>query len=98
MFFVRGLSSNRKEVLINPDQVLYVCPAGFLRKKSALMLTHSKRLVVDQDTQIVRRLFEEYLAAVDSHHDSNAYHDDAHHDDSADTDKPVSWGRILKRH
>jgi hypothetical protein len=66
MFFVRGLSSRRQEVLINPDQVLYVRPAGFLGKKSALVFTHGKFLVVDQDTQTVRLRFEEYLNEVAS--------------------------------
>ncbi len=64
MFFVRGLSSRRQEVLINPDQVLYVRPAGLLGKKSALVLTHGKFLIVDQDTQTVQRRFEEYLQEV----------------------------------
>jgi hypothetical protein len=64
MFFVRGLSSMGKEVFVNPDQVLYVHPAGFLRKKTAIVLTHRKRLIVDQDTGTVRRRFEEYLKEV----------------------------------
>jgi hypothetical protein len=64
MFFVRGLSSYGKEVFINPDQVLYVCPAGLLRNKTALILTHRKRLIVDQDPQTVRLRFEDYLKDV----------------------------------
>ncbi len=61
MFFVRGLTSNGKEVLVNPDQVLYVGPAGSRTGKTALFLTHNKRLVVDQDTETVRQRFEDYL-------------------------------------
>ena len=64
MFFVRGLSSNGKEVFVNPDQVLYVCPAGLRRHKTALMMAHSRRLVVDQDTETVRQRFEDYLKDV----------------------------------
>jgi hypothetical protein len=64
MFFVRGLSSGGKEVLINPDQVLYVCPAGSLRNKAALVLTHRQRLIVDQDPETVRQRFEDYLKDV----------------------------------
>jgi hypothetical protein len=61
MFFVRGLSSYGKDVFVNPDQVLYVCQAGRLRKKTTLMLTHRSRLVVDQDAETVRQRFEDYL-------------------------------------
>jgi hypothetical protein len=61
MFFVRGLTSNGKEVFVNPDQVLYVRPAGFLRKKTLLVLTHRKRLIVDQSPETVERRFEDYL-------------------------------------
>ena len=64
MFFVRGLSSKGKEVFVNPDQVLFVRPAGLLRSKTALVLTHNKRLVVDQDPQTVRQRFEDYLSNV----------------------------------
>ena len=64
MFFVRGLSSRRQQVLINPDQVLYVRPAGLLGKRSALVLTHGKSLIVDQDTHTVQQRFEEYLNEV----------------------------------
>jgi hypothetical protein len=64
MFFVRGLSSNGKEVFVNPDQVLYVCPAGLRRHKAALVMAHNKRLVVDQDTETVRLRFEDYLKDV----------------------------------
>jgi uncharacterized protein YlzI (FlbEa/FlbD family) len=64
MFFVRGLSSNGKEVFVNPDQVLYVRSAGLLRKKTALVLTHGKRLIVDQDPKTVRQRFEDYLKEV----------------------------------
>lgn len=64
MFFVRGLSSCGKQVLVNPDQVLYVCPAGFRRHKTALVMAHNQRLVVDQDTESVRQRFEDYLKDV----------------------------------
>ena len=64
MFFVRGLSSYGREVFVNPDQVLYVCPAGLLRKKTALILAYSKRLIVDQDIQTVKQRFEDYLKDV----------------------------------
>jgi hypothetical protein len=59
MFFVRGLTSNHEEVLINPEQVLYVRPAG--RKKSALILAGSSRLILDQDPPTVGRLFEKFF-------------------------------------
>jgi uncharacterized protein YlzI (FlbEa/FlbD family) len=71
MFFVRGLSFNAKEVFVNPDQVLYVRPAGLLRKRTAIVLTHGKRLIVDQDTETVRQRFEEYLKDVISHEDDD---------------------------
>lgn len=61
MFFVRGLTARRKKVLINPDQVLYVRTVGILRPKTALVLTHNKRLVVDQDAETVMQRFEDYL-------------------------------------
>ena len=61
MFFVRGLTSNGKEVLVNPDQVLYVGPAGLRSAKTALILTHGKRLVVDES---VSQCFEDYLRDV----------------------------------
>jgi uncharacterized protein YlzI (FlbEa/FlbD family) len=64
MFFVRGLTSNGKEVLVNPDQVLYVGPAGLRSAKTALILTHGKRLVVDQDIESVSPCFEDYLRDV----------------------------------
>jgi hypothetical protein len=65
MFFVRGLSANGKEVFVNPDQVLYVRSTGvWRRRKTALVLTHRERLIVDQDAQTVRLRFEEYLAEV----------------------------------
>ena len=66
MFFVRGLSYHSKEVLINPDQVLYVRPGRLLRGKTVLVLTHRKRLKVDQDTETVRLRFEDYLNGVQS--------------------------------
>ncbi len=72
MFFVQGLSSYGKEVLVNPDQVLYVCPAGLLRSKTALVLTHRKRLIVDQDTQTVRQRFEDYLKDIVDTDDDDA--------------------------
>jgi uncharacterized protein YlzI (FlbEa/FlbD family) len=64
MFFVRGLSSNGKEVFINPDQVLYVRPAGLLRKKTALMMSNRKYLLVDQDIETFSQRFEDYLKDV----------------------------------
>jgi uncharacterized protein YlzI (FlbEa/FlbD family) len=66
MFFVQGLSSNGKEVYVNPDQVLYVRPARLRRSRSALVLTHRKRLIVDQDAETVRQRFEDYLKNVDT--------------------------------
>jgi hypothetical protein len=74
MFFVRGLSSNGKDVFINPDQVLYVCSAGLLRHRTALVMTHRIRLIVDQDAETVRRRFEDYLKDVVV---DGAYDDDA---------------------
>lgn len=67
MFFVRGLSYHSKEVLINPDQVLYVRPGGVLRGKTVLVLTHHRRVKVDQDTETVRLRFEDYLNGVEAH-------------------------------
>ena len=67
MFFVSGLSSNGKEVLINPDQVLYVSAAGLRRNKAALTMAHRKRLVVDQDPETVRQRFEDYLQQIVEH-------------------------------
>jgi hypothetical protein len=64
MFFVSGLSSNGKEVFVNPDQVLYVRSTHFRRGRTALILTHRKRLIVDQDPQTVRQRFEDYLKDV----------------------------------
>ena len=58
------MSSNGKEVFVNPDQVLYVCPAGLRRRKTALVMAHSKRLVVDQDTETIRQRFEDYLKEI----------------------------------
>jgi hypothetical protein len=51
MFFVPGLTSKGKEVLVNPDQVLYVSPSGAGGKKSILIMTHSQRLLVDQTSR-----------------------------------------------
>jgi hypothetical protein len=60
MFFVRGLTSNHKEVLLNPELVLYV--QGIGRKKSAVVLAHSsRRLILDQDPLIVEKRFEEFF-------------------------------------
>jgi hypothetical protein len=60
MFFVRGLTSNHKEVLLNPELVLYVHGIG--RKKSAVALAHSsRRLILDQDPLIVEKRFEEFF-------------------------------------
>ena len=79
MFFVCGLSRKGKEVLVNPDQVLYVRRARLFRHKTALILTHRRRLIVDQDTQTVRQRFEEYLHDVTghahTHHDLVSAHD-----------------------
>jgi hypothetical protein len=49
MFFVNGLTSNGKDVLVNPDQVLYVASSGLRKGKTALVLTHGQRLLVDQN-------------------------------------------------
>ena len=68
MFFVPGLTSKGKEVLVNPDQVLYVSPSGAGGKKSILIMTHSQRLLVDQDIETVKRRFEDYLNAVGDTH------------------------------
>ena len=58
--FVQGLTSKNKEVLINPEQVLYVCAVG--SKKSAVVLAHHPgRLIVDQDPARVKQLFDEFL-------------------------------------
>jgi hypothetical protein len=58
--FVQGLTSNHREVLINPEQVLYVCAVG--RKKSAVVLAHhAGRLIVDQDPARVKQLFDQFL-------------------------------------
>jgi hypothetical protein len=72
MFFVRGLSSRGKEIFVNPDQVLYVCPVGSLRNKAALVLTHRQRLIVDQDPETVRQKFEQYLKDVGGINDDDA--------------------------
>jgi hypothetical protein len=61
MFFVTGLTSDGREVFVNPDHVLYARPAGLLRKKTALIMAHRHRLVVDQDPPTVRQCFEQYL-------------------------------------
>jgi hypothetical protein len=58
--FIQGLTSNHKEVLINPEQVLYVCAVG--SKKSAVVLAHHPgRLILDQDPARVKELFDEFL-------------------------------------
>jgi hypothetical protein len=75
MFFVRGLSSQGKEVLINPDQVLYVRAGGLLRTGTVLILTHRKRLLIDQDTETVRQRFNDYLIEIATADDREA--DDA---------------------
>jgi len=72
MFFVRGLSCNGKAVLVNPDQVVYVCAAGFRHHKAALVLIHGKRLIVDQDTSTVGQRFEDYLKHVGETHGADA--------------------------
>jgi hypothetical protein len=76
MFFVRGLSSKGKEVFINPDQVLYVSPTGWQRKGTVLVMTHRKRLVVDQDPHTVRQRFEDYLNEIVTADDPAADDDD----------------------
>ena len=58
--FVQGLTSKHKEVLINPELVLYVCAVG--KKKSAVVLAHHPGcLIVDQDPARVKQLFDEFL-------------------------------------
>jgi hypothetical protein len=60
MFFVRGLTSNHKEVLINPEQVLYVHRLG--PKKTAMIMAHrARRLILDQDPLVVEELFEKFF-------------------------------------
>jgi hypothetical protein len=71
VFFVRGLSFKGKEILINPDQVLYVHSVGLLHKRTALVMTHGKRLLVDQTAQIVRQRFEDYLSEIVETHDED---------------------------
>jgi hypothetical protein len=60
MFFVRGLTSNHKEVLINPEQVLYVHKLG-PRKTAVIMANLARRLILDQDPLMVEQLFEEFF-------------------------------------
>jgi uncharacterized protein YlzI (FlbEa/FlbD family) len=64
MFFVQGLTSNGRGVLVNPDQVLYVGASGPRGAKTAMVLTHGQRLIVDQDAETVRQRFEDYLKDV----------------------------------
>lgn len=64
MFFVRGLTLNGKEILVNPDQVLCVYSVNRIRKKTALLLTNGKCLMVDQSTQTVSERFEDYLRGI----------------------------------
>jgi hypothetical protein len=71
VFFVRGLSFKGKEVLINPDQVLYVHSVGLLHKRTALVMTHGRCLLVDQTAQIVRQRFEDYLIDLVETQDEN---------------------------
>ena len=61
MFFVRGLSSDGNEVFINPVQGLYICQAAWSRTKAALIPTHRKHPVVDQDPLKIRQGTEDYL-------------------------------------
>jgi hypothetical protein len=69
MFFVRGLTSNHKEVLINPEQVLYVRRAG--RRRSVLVLARNSQLTLDQDTHSVELPFDEFFHGfVDAQSDS----------------------------
>jgi hypothetical protein len=72
MFFVRGLTSNHKEVLINPEQVLYVHRLG--PKRTAMIMAHrARRLILDQDPLMVERLFEEFFRGfVDAQSDRGA--------------------------
>jgi hypothetical protein len=72
MFFVRGLSSKGNVVLVNPDQVIYVRAAGFRHNKAALVLTHGKRLIVDQNTSTVGQRFEDYLKHIGEICDASA--------------------------
>ena len=57
--FGRGLTSNQKEILINPEQVLYARKAG--HRKSILVLASGSELVLDQDVHSVELLFDEYF-------------------------------------
>ncbi len=59
MFFVRGLTSNHKEILINPEQVLYARKAGL--RKSILVLASGPEIMLDQDARTVELLFDEYF-------------------------------------
>jgi uncharacterized protein YlzI (FlbEa/FlbD family) len=72
VFFVRGMSLNGREILINPDQVLYIHPAALQHKRTVLVLTHGKRLTVDQNVQMVRNLFDDYLRAFAETRDDDA--------------------------
>ena len=58
--FVQRLTCNHKEVLINPEQVLYVRAVGS-KKSAAVLAHHSGRLIVDQDPARVKQLFDEFL-------------------------------------
>jgi uncharacterized protein YlzI (FlbEa/FlbD family) len=71
VFFVRGLSFKGMEILINPDQVLYVHSVGLLNKRTALTMTHGKRLLVDQTAQIVRQRFEDYFTDLSKTHEED---------------------------
>jgi hypothetical protein len=72
MFFVRGLTSNGKVVLVNPDQVLYVGESRMRSGKTAMVLTHGKRLIVDQDAETIRQRFEDDLKDVGDSDDRDA--------------------------
>jgi hypothetical protein len=81
VFFVRGLSFKGKEILINPDQVLYVHSVGLLHKRTALVMTHGKCLLVDQTAQIVSKRFEDYLIDLVETHENEP---DARHASSGE--------------
>lgn len=80
MFFVRGLRVNGKEILVNPDQVLYVEPTGLIRSKARLVFAHRKSIIVDEDTETVRKRFEEYLHEVSSPRNDSTYPTEEHRD------------------
>jgi uncharacterized protein YlzI (FlbEa/FlbD family) len=72
MFFVRGLTLNGKEILVNPDQVLCVYSVNRFRRKTALLLTNGKCLVIDQSTRTVSERFEDYLRGIVENSDNDS--------------------------